>query len=69
LSAEIPLHTSRLVYGFTPYAQGKIRGSPRVAEAPMRGGVKLTLGLVATFGLLVAARWLGVGVALHGLLE
>jgi hypothetical protein len=35
----------------------------------MRRGVKLTLGLVATFELLVVARWLGVGVALHGLLE
>jgi uncharacterized membrane protein YdjX (TVP38/TMEM64 family) len=35
----------------------------------MRGGVKVTIGLVATFALLVAARWLGVGVALHSLLE
>jgi uncharacterized membrane protein YdjX (TVP38/TMEM64 family) len=35
----------------------------------MRGAVKITIGLVASFALLVAARWLGVGGALRSLLE
>ena len=35
----------------------------------MRGAIKITLGLVAAFALLIAARWLGAGVALRGLLE
>jgi uncharacterized membrane protein YdjX (TVP38/TMEM64 family) len=35
----------------------------------MNGAVKITIGLVAVFLLLIAARWLGVGLALHRLLE
>jgi uncharacterized membrane protein YdjX (TVP38/TMEM64 family) len=35
----------------------------------MHGAVKITIGLIAVFVLLLAARWLGVGVALRGLLE
>jgi uncharacterized membrane protein YdjX (TVP38/TMEM64 family) len=35
----------------------------------MNGAARLTIGLVAVFALLIAARWLGVGAALRELLE
>src|SRR5579859_5596895 len=35
----------------------------------MHGAVKITIGLIAIFAILVAARWLGVGLALRDLLE